>query len=165
MITVTLGTIPYQFDRAIAWLDMLLESGVVYEPIFIQHGVTDISAIATHPLVKAVPLVESKTLFEMVKSSRLVISHAGQGSTRALAHQKTSFTLLPRLARYHEHIDDHQLLFAENVKKFGVSFCLTLDDLKQVIQQPPPAFQSLLFGDPKLCDHLSAIYPSSTAIR
>lgn len=163
MITVTLGTIPYPFERAIIWLDMLIRSGVVSEPVFLQHGVTNVSAIATQPLVQAVPFVDSKTLFQIVQNSRLVISHAGQGSTRALARQKKSFTLLPRLARYHEHIDDHQLLFAETVKKFGISFCLTLDDLEQVIIKPPPAFQISLFGGLKLSDHLSAIYPSEVA--
>jgi UDP-N-acetylglucosamine transferase subunit ALG13 len=98
VITVTLGTIPFSFNRVINWLDILLDCQVISEPIFIQHGVTDISAIAVHPLVTAVPLLDSASLMKIAKDSRLVISHAGQGSTRAFVEKGASLILLPRLA-------------------------------------------------------------------
>ncbi len=159
MILITLGTIPYQFNRAITWLSILLKEDVISEPVFIQYGVSDISLVVKHPLVTAVPIVQSKELMKMVDNSRLVISHAGQGSTRALASKGACFVLLPRLARYGEHIDDHQLLFARNVEKFGVSHCLSLKELEQFILQPPPAFRQKLFDGPKLADYLLNVYP------
>lgn len=98
MLTVTLGTIPYPFPRVIAWLQVLIENGLVTEPTFIQSGVTDVSPLAGYSLIQTRPIVESSELIHMVNQSRLVISHAGQGSTRMLAAQGASFVLLPRLA-------------------------------------------------------------------
>ena len=165
MITVTLGTIPFPFNRVIRWLDILLETQVITEPIFIQHGITDISAIAKYSLVTGVPLLESASLMQTAKNSRLVISHAGQGSTRAFTEKGASLILLPRLARYGEHIDNHQMLFAESVKQFGVTVCVDLYQLKESILQPPPYMQKQLFQGPKLSQYLSEVYPPTTVNR
>jgi UDP-N-acetylglucosamine transferase subunit ALG13 len=162
MIVMTLGTASFQFDRAITWLSLLLEREVISEPVFVQYGISDISVVAQHPLVTAEPMVESRRLMALVNAAKLVISHAGQGSTRMLAAQGASFVLLPRLKKYAEHIDDHQLWFAQAVEELGVQYCLSLRDLEQVIVQPPPRFQQQLFSGPKLADHLLAVHPLET---
>lgn len=159
MITVTLGTIPFPFDRAINWLNILLEEEVISESVFVQHGVSDVSVLAKHSLITAAPILQTRELMKMVDDSRLIVSHAGQGSTRAFASRGACFILLPRLARFDEHIDDHQLSFAKSVVKFGVPYCLSLEELKQLILQPPPRLQQQLFEGPKLAEHLSKIYP------
>jgi len=164
LITVTLGTIPFTFDRAINWLSILLERELISEPVFVQHYQTNVSALEKYSLVTTVPIVESSELMNQIKSSRLVISHAGQGLTRALASQSASFVLLPRLACYKEHIDDHQLLFAQSVEQLGISYCLSLESLEKIILNPPPAFQGELFSGVKLTDHLLQKYPGSTLV-
>lgn len=164
MITVTLGTIPYPFDRAIAWIQDLLESEIITEPIFIQNGVTDVSQVSQYPLVKTKSIIEYGQLIHIVNNSRLVISHAGQGSTRMLAAQQASFILLPRLASYKEHIDDHQLFFAQTMQQFGIGHCLNLEDLTHIILSPPPPFKSELFEGPRLSEHLKRRYPRESQI-
>ncbi len=165
MITVTLGTIPIAFDRIINWLEILLEDGTISEPLFIQHGVTDISPILTNPLVSAAPTIEKRDLLELVIESRFVISHAGQGSTRWLVSCNKNFTVVPRLARYHEHIDDHQLMFSKSVKPLGVHYCITLEDLRLAMSNPPPVIPGELLQGPKLADHLLQIYPPGGVVR
>lgn len=155
MITVTLGTIPYPFNRAIQWLNLLLDNEIITEPIFLQHGVTDVKSVCNHELVTAVPLLPSDELAEKIGVSRLIISHAGQGSTRKLAMQDKSFVIMPRLAEHGEHVDDHQLLFAKGVEQLGVTVCLTVGDLKAAVKQPPAPLQKDLFEGPKLCDFLA----------
>lgn len=165
MITVTLGTIPYSFERAIAWLNVLLDRRIIDEPLFVQHGITDISAIATHPLVTAQSIVESTEFVKLVNRSRLVLSHAGQGSTRMLAAQGASFVLIPRLSRYKEHVDDHQLLFAQNVQHFGVRYCLHLEEVENAILHPPSPFQGQLFNGPKLPEYLKTLYAQRSSLQ
>lgn len=160
MITVTLGTIPFSFDRAIGWLDSLLETGVISESVFVQHGTTDVSALAKYPFVGTTPIVETSLLKKKVEESRLIISHAGQGLTRGLATQGACFVLLPRLARYKEHIDDHQLWFARDVEKLGIPYCTSLEHLKRAVKCPPPSFKGQIFNEPKLAEHLMQIYPT-----
>lgn len=163
MILMTLGTINFQFDRAIAWLDILLKQGIISEPVFVQHGISDVSALAKYPLVTAEPIVESRRMIALVDDSRLVLSHAGQGSTRMLAARKASFVLLPRLKKYAEHIDNHQLGFAQAIEQFGVRYCLSLGELEQALLQPPSPFQNQLFKEPKLANHLLTVYPVLTS--
>lgn len=160
MITLTLGTIPYPFDRAIQWLNILLDSQLISEPVFVQSGVTDVSVLANHPLVTTARVITAPELLSLIQQSRLVISHAGQGSTCVLAAQHASFVLLPRLSCYREHIDNHQLFFADSMRKVGVRSCLKLEDLKAAVIEPPPRFQGMLFTGPKLADHLIQIYPA-----
>lgn len=141
MILVTLGTIPFPFDRAVLWLRILLNREVINEPVFLQYGNSNISPLEGHPLVTLEPTITSSHLSQLVDESRLVISHAGQGSTRMLAAKETPFVLLPRLKSFGEHIDDHQLLFAQSVIQFGIYYFVTLDGLEKGILNPPPSFQ------------------------
>ena len=159
MITVTLGTIPFSFNRAIDWLESLLETEVISESVFVQHGTTDVSSLTKYPFVKTKPIVETSLLMKTVQDSRLIISHAGQGLTRGLASRGACFVLLPRLSCYKEHIDDHQLWFARDVEKLGIPYCTSLDHLERVVKSPPPSFQGQIFEEPKLAEHLMQIYP------
>lgn len=162
MITMTLGTASFQFNRAISWLSILLEHGIISEPVFVQYGISDVSPLIKYPLVTAQSVLESKPLLELFDASRLIISHAGQGSTRLLAARGERFVLLPRLKSYAEHVDDHQLWFVQAVQQLGVHYCLSLEELKQAILQPPPRFQKQLFNEPKLANHLLAVHPPET---
>jgi len=165
MITVTLGTIPYSFNRSITWIRALLHSGVIDEPIFIQYGTSDITSLLDHPLVTAEAVVPQAKLKERVQRSRLVISHAGQGSTRLLAAAQVHFVLLPRLAQYEEHVDDHQLMFARSVASRGVHHCTTFDALEQAVLNPPELCSADLFAGPKLAEHLLKRFPQTAVPR
>ncbi len=165
MITVTLGTVPFQFDRVIKWLGRSLHNGHINEPVFIQYGITDISAIAAHPLVSGSSIVESERFTEIISNSRLIISHAGQGSTRNFAGRHLRFVIVPRLACYKEHIDDHQLYFAKSVSKFGVRYCLSYEEFEAILLDPPSPFRGHLFEGEKLVDHLLELYPPDPPLQ
>lgn len=159
MITITLGTIPFPFNRAANWIYELLQFGIITEPVFIQYGSSDISRLSNHPLVTAIGKMPYPDLVKMTQRSRLVISHAGQGSTRDLSARGIRFVLLPRLAKYREHVDNHQLLFAESVLPERHYYCLSRDELAAAIQSPPPALRSPLLTGPCLSKHLLSVYP------
>jgi UDP-N-acetylglucosamine transferase subunit ALG13 len=159
MITVTLGTIPYPFDRTVNWINFLIKKEVIVEPVFFQHGFTKPKDLCDYELVTCVPLLPGKELAKKIEASRFVIAHAGQGSTRKLAVQDKSFVIVPRLPEYGEHIDNHQLLFAKGVENLGVKVCLTLEDLEMAICQPPLPLSKDLFASPKLGDFLAEKYP------
>ena len=159
MIVVTLGTIPYPFERAVGWISELIRLKVISESVFIQHGVTNIDPLLRHRLVTASPIVESDRFIDLIDQASLVISHAGQGSTRLLAERRASFVLLPRLAQYREHIDDHQLFFAKSVKNSGVGYCSDIGELASAVSNPPPRFDKRLFEEASLVEHLVKAYP------
>ncbi|BAY31634.1 glycosyltransferase 28 domain protein [Nostoc carneum NIES-2107] len=159
MILMTLGTISFPFDRAVLWLKTLRERGVISESVFLQYGTSDVSILKGMSSLTLEPTVTSQELMKLVDASRLVISHAGQGSTKMLAARGASFVILPRLKRYGEHVDDHQLLFAQSVAKFGIRSFIYLDELQKAIINPPPYFQENIFTSPRLTDYLLMQYP------
>lgn len=155
MILVTLGTQFFAFDRCIHWLERLLAEGVIVEPVLLQHGTTSVARLK-HPLLTVVYSLDLDEMQNSVRRSRLVISHAGQGSARMLARLGAHFVLLPRQRRYREHVDDHQLLFTHAVARLGVHYCIEYHQLVCYIQNPPPPLDGDLFHQtPSLADHLA----------
>jgi UDP-N-acetylglucosamine transferase subunit ALG13 len=159
MIVYTLGTIFFPFDRAINWLQILLEQEIIVEPVLLQHGATS-AAWLSHPLLTSVVSLTRSEMREAVQQASLVISHAGQGSTRMLAEMEACFVILPRLKSYGEHVDDHQLLFARTMERFGINYCIELEQLIYYVEQRPSRFQGELFKAPLLAEHLITRYKS-----
>ncbi len=157
MIVFTLGTIIFPFDRAVDWLDSLLETEIITEPVLFQHGSTSVARLR-HPLLTTVTSLSKTEMQKSVQQASLVISHAGQGSTRMLAKMGASFVLLPRLKYYNEHIDNHQLLFAQAVERFGISYCTDYSRLVNYIKHPPLPFEGKLFDEPSLAKYFHKFY-------
>lgn len=157
MIIFTFGTIFFPFDRAADWLQVLLQKEIIVEPVLFQHGATSVAQL-NHPLLTSVSSLTIDEMHAAVKQATLVVSHAGQGSTRMLAEMGACFVLVPRLKRYGEHVDDHQLLFARAVEPFGVHYCTELEQLIQHIKQPPSPLRHKLFDAPLLAEHLITRY-------
>lgn len=157
MIVFTLGTIFFPFERPLNWLQELLDKEIINEPVLLQHGATSVTKLS-HPLLKSVASLTRDEMHAAVKQASLVISHAGQGSTRMLAEMGSCFILLPRLKCYGEHVDDHQLLFARAVERFGVHYCTELNQLINHVKQRPSPLQSKLFNAPSLTEYLSTRY-------
>ena len=170
MIVFTLGTIIFPFERATDWLALLLEREIIVEPVLFQHGATP-AARLRHPLLTSVPSLTKTEMQESVRQASLVIAHGGQGSTRMLAKMGVSFVLLPRLKRYGEHIDDHQLLFAQAVEKFGIHYCTDFASLVNYIKYPPLPLQGELFNEPSLGKYFRdtyqapLVYPRASALN
>jgi UDP-N-acetylglucosamine transferase subunit ALG13 len=164
MILMTLGTVSFPFNRAVQWLKILIERGVISESVFLQYGESDVSELQGNPQVTLEATVTFDELSQLVDCSRLVISHAGQGSTKMLAAQGAHFVLLPRLKRYGEHVDDHQFLFAKAVAKLGIKSFISLEELEKAVLEPPCYFQENIFSTPKLTDYLLIQYPPSEIV-
>ncbi|MEM1368317.1 MAG: glycosyltransferase [Cyanobacteria bacterium P01_H01_bin.15] len=157
MIVITLGTSPFPFTRVTEWLSKLLFQNLINEPVLFQHGSTPLNGFQ-HPLVTSVKSIELRELRQTVQSANLTISHAGQGSTRMLIELEAPFVLLPRLQRYREHIDDHQLQFAQAISRYGICFTLDYHSLAAFCRHKPFPVARAFFEAPKLADYLSTTY-------
>ncbi|PSF38669.1 glucosyl transferase [Aphanothece hegewaldii CCALA 016] len=153
MIILTLGTINTPFYRAVDWLQSLLENKLINEPVLFQYGTTPVNNLK-HPLVTNVKSLKRYEMQQYINKASLVISHAGQGSTRMLAEMGARFILIPRLKRHGEHIDDHQLIFARQVEKFGIHYCTEYHQLVRLIKQRPLPYYGQLFDAPLLVEYL-----------
>jgi UDP-N-acetylglucosamine transferase subunit ALG13 len=122
LIFVTLGTHEQPFDRALE-LAATIDRG---DELLIQHG-------STRPrpdLVDAewVDYLESDDLLANMCRADVVISHAGVGSIITAVRNRKTPIVLPRLARFGEHVDDHQLELAERFALQGLVLVCRPDD-------------------------------------
>ena len=111
MIFVTVGTHEQPFDRLIKAIDDLKADGTLTEEVIIQTGYS--TYIPKHCTWKKIfPYSEMKRL---VRSARIVITHGGPSSFLMAIRNNKVPVVVPRMRRFGEHINDHQVVFCREV--------------------------------------------------
>lgn len=130
MILVTLGTQKFQMNRLIQAVDDI--QGDLGEEIFIQTGHSD-----SKPKNCAFQaFVDKKAFQQMIRECRVLITHSGVGSIMTGIYAGKPVIVVPRLARYKEHVDDHQLQIAEAFAGKGcVLSCTDVSRLKEYVEK------------------------------
>lgn len=124
MILVILGTQKFQLNRLLKTMDMYIEQNVIEEEVFAQIGNSDYI-----PLHYAYDRFLDKEKFETyINSASLVITHSGVGSIISAINAKKPIIVYPRLAKYKEHVDDHQLDIARAFEKKNYVLCCYEED-------------------------------------
>jgi len=103
VIFVTLGTHEQPFPRALS----ILRGAAIGGPLLIQHGAThpeDVGAQATWRQWMAYEEIQ-----EAISTASAVVSHAGLGTIMTALALGRCPVVIPRLRRFREHVDDHQL--------------------------------------------------------
>ena len=133
MIFVTLGTQKFQLNRLLKQLDKYIEQGQITDKVIAQIGYSDY-------LPKRYEYIdflqgESQEALENDFREKL-IAHSGVGSIISAINSNKPVIVYPRLAKYREHIDDHQLeiAYAFSVKNY-VLCCGEEDDLLEKIEE------------------------------
>lgn len=130
MILVTLGTQKFQMNRLIEAVDKLAPS--LGEEVFIQTG--NSSYIPQN--CKYQDFVDVEDFQQMIKTCSLLITHSGVGSIMTGVSNNRPIIVVPRLEKYHEHVDDHQVQIAEAFEQKGmVLHCKDISDLSDYIQK------------------------------
>lgn len=132
MIFITLGSREYQFDRLLKKIDELIEEKAIDDVVFAQIGQSTYT-----PKYYNYERYLSKLDFQMKQSEAdLIISHGGTGALVSALKLGKQVIAVPRLAKYGEHIDDHQLQVTSALKDEGyLVSVLDMDDLGTLINQ------------------------------
>ena len=112
MILITTGTNAPAFDRLLR----AVEAMNLDEAVVVQHGPSTVRPTGA----KCVDYVSFEQFVELVREARIVVTHAGVGSILiTLMNGKRPF-VVPRLARFGEHVDDHQIELGRRLGEIGV---------------------------------------------
>ncbi len=115
MIFVITGMDAFPFDRLIRAVDELAGGGG--EEFLVQIGCSTYQPRhARHERFLSFGRVR-----ELVRESSVVITHAGAGSTLVCIEQGKHPVMVPRLARFGEIVDDHQLPFCDKLAGSGLA--------------------------------------------
>lgn len=111
MIFVTVGTHEQPFDRLIRKVDELKQNGIIKEEVIIQTGFSTYEP----KYCRWSKLLPYQQMVQNVADARIVITHGGPASfIMPLQIGKTPI-VVPRQYQFHEHVNDHQVEFTQNV--------------------------------------------------
>lgn len=131
MIFITLGSQKFQFNRLLKEIDGLVEKGVITDYVFAQIGYSDY--MPKHYEYKQ--FLDRDEFASMVDKTDIVITHGGTGVIVGAVKKGKKVIAVPRLAKYGEHVDDHQLQLIEQFKELDLIYsCLDCSELENAIK-------------------------------
>ncbi len=126
MILVTLGTQDKGFERLLKQVDEEIKKGNIKEKVVVQAGYTKYES----PNMKIFDLIPADEFDDLVSKARLIITHAGAGSILSAVKKGKVVIAAPRLKKYGEHTNDHQLQIAKEFADAG--YILELRDFHKL---------------------------------
>lgn len=134
MILVTLGTQDKQFFRILKDLDKAIDAGIIKDKVIVQAGYN-----ATRYETKNMEmfdLIDREKFSELVRECDILITHGGEGSILNGVKAGKKIIACPRLAKYGEHLNDHQLQIVSEFSNLGYILPYNDgDDLGEVIEK------------------------------
>ena len=132
MIFVTLGTQKFQLNRLLEELDNCIENKVIKEEVYAQIG----NSTYQPKYFESEKFMDKDVFDEYISKASLIITHSGVGSIITSLKKEKPVIVYPRLAKYNEHVDDHQLDIARAFeKKNFVICCYEEDNLETIISR------------------------------
>lgn len=129
MIFVTVGTHNQGFERLVKKADEIAKG--ISEEVVIQRG---------HTVYKP----ENADFFDfasrgemqgLVKKARVIVSHGGAGSIIFALTERKPVVAVPRLKKYREHVNDHQIELVRVLEEEGrVRAVYGIEELESVLK-------------------------------
>lgn len=128
MIFVTVGSQKFQFDRLLEMIDVLIEQGSIVDEVFAQIGYSTYV-----PRNYGYERFLDRTYFDfMIDKCDVVITHGGTGVIIGAVKKGKKVIAVPRLSRYGEHVDDHQLQLLHQFDELSIILaCYDVANLKE----------------------------------
>jgi len=105
MILVLLGTQNNSFHRLLEEIQKNINNGNIEEEVIVQKGYTKFES-EKMTLYDQMPLNE---IMRLTEKADLVITHGGVGSIINSIEKNKKVIAVPRLKKYNEHVNNHQL--------------------------------------------------------
>ncbi len=105
MILVSLGTNDKSFERLLKAVDSALEEGVITDRVVVQAGFT----VYHSERMEIFSSIPGKRFEELMDEADLIITHGGAGTIMTALKKGKKILGAARLAKYHEHVNDHQI--------------------------------------------------------
>lgn len=113
MILLIVGTQKFQFNRLLMTIDKLIDEKKITERVVAQVGNSDYKPVN----YEFQDFFDSNKFDLLMDEATLIITHGGVGSIVSALKKDKKVIVVPRLKKYNEHIDDHQLEIVEELKK------------------------------------------------
>ena len=126
MIFVTLGSQKFQFNRLLKAVDELDTD----EEIFAQIGYSDYKP----KNYKYKEFLDREEFATWEEKADIVITHGGTGAIIGAVKKGKKVIAVPRLAKYGEHVDDHQIQLIKQFKNLNLIYACVDGDLQKALE-------------------------------
>ena len=153
MIFVTLGTQDKNFDRLLIAIDKEIKKGNIKEKVIVQAGTTDFKSDD----MEIFDLISKEEFEKLMSKCDLLITHGGVGSIVTGLKLNKKIIAVPRLKKFNDNTNDHQVQIVENFDKAGyIVGVMDLDKLDEGLERikkfKPKKFKSNTENMIKLID-------------
>lgn len=143
MILITLGTQDKPFSRLLEKVEEQIIRGIITDTVVVQAGCTKYKTDKMQ-LFDFLPMDKFN---ELTEKAELIITHGGVGSIVNALKLSKKVIACPRLSKYGEHTNDHQLQITGALSRGGYILELGEEDeldklLKKARRFEPKKFQS-----------------------
>ena len=114
MIFITLGSQKFQFNRLLKAIDNLDTN----DEIFAQIGYSDYKP----KKFRYKAFLDREEFDTMMEKSDIVVTHGGTGAIIGAVKKGKKVIAVPRLAKFGEHVDDHQIQIVKQFKELNLIY-------------------------------------------
>lgn len=134
MIFVTVGTQTLGFERLLCEVSRLVNIGIISDFVEIQSGFTKHQS--SNAKISYSQFISPDEMALKIQSAKYVITHGGVGSILSALHFGKKIIAVPRLKKFREHINNHQLDIIENFSNNNFLLPVyNINDLASVIEE------------------------------
>lgn len=131
MIFISVGSQKFQFNRLLKEIDLLIKRGIIKDKVFAQIGVSDYKP----KYYNYIDFLTQDEFNNYIKKSNLIITHAGTSSIISSLKENKKVIVVPRLSKYKEHVDDHQIQLTNEFETLNlIEACYDIDNLMNAIE-------------------------------
>lgn len=142
-VFVAIGTLPYRFDRLIERI------ATIADPAWDFTWQTGPNRYGELPGTVH-DFMSVDAFDEACASADVIIAHAGVGTSLAALEQGKHPILVARSARFHEHVDEHQRMVAEELAMRGLAFNESAETLTAGVVRRAANLRVLRTSGPKI---------------
>ena len=114
MIFITVGT-QFPFDRLVRAIDEIIDEGLIDGEVFAQIGESSYKPRN----FESVAHLEKSVFDKHLTEASGIIGHAGMGTISMALNNRKPLLAMPRLKKYGEVVNDHQLGIAKRFSELG----------------------------------------------
>lgn len=131
MILVLLGTQNNSFHRLLEEVEKCINKNILNDEVVVQGGYTKYSSNK----MKILDFIPSNQFNDLLNKANLIITHGGVGSITSAIKMGKKVIAVPRLKKFSEHVNDHQIQIVEAFNKSGyLKGLFNIEDLENTIK-------------------------------
>lgn len=132
LIFVTVGSQKFQFNRLLEEIDLLVGERKICNEVFAQIGYSDYKP----KNYKYKEFLDRDEFQEIIEKSKKIITHGGTGAIIGAVKKGKKVIGVPRLKKFHEHVDDHQLQIISEFRKMEFIYSINeIEELEEAINR------------------------------